>query len=297
MKPEPADSADPAAEVYKIFTVLGGTALQQKGITSGLDAMRFNRQLRRHHVVERLENNHLFAEPRPEGRIDKMPNEAYDGICSDKVSRQFSVLIFVVLTGLVLSILSDRGSFFVWQDPLSDLGALRTVNGDLNVVPRTIFDLSMTISGLLMLRLYSFLSTDGGLLHAGAKRAMTFAGGIGFFMLLMPYDVDLAVHEIGASLVFATLWGMPVLFSVELKRASLTGRALIAQVVLQGTVLPYAILFVADMPGEVVAQKFAVIGLMFAVWYTAKSAKGRTERSAGYERQVRSAAREDARES
>lgn len=249
-----------------------------------MSVMRPTKQMHQLHGAETAGNIRNSAEPRSDAEKYFGADEVEYGLCPREISRQLSILIIVTLAGLVLSILSDRGSFFVWQDPLSDLGALRTVNGQLNVVPRTIFDFTMTISGILMFRVYSLLSIDINLQHAVMKRIMTFAGGIGFFMLLMPYDVDLAVHEVGASLVFATLWGMTVLFSVELRRASLTTRALLAQVVLQGTVLPYAVLFVADMPSEVIAQKFAVAGMMFALWYTGSSGRWSLERRAEYGR-------------
>ncbi len=243
--------------------------------------MKIISQLRQHHSDEEAGKIRLSNEFQERGWNDRISDDACF-LCSGEVSKEFSILIIVVLTGLVLSILSDTGSFYVWRDPLSDLGALRTIDGELNVVPRTIFDLTMTMSGLIMFRIYSLLSADCRLRFAAVKRAMAFAGGVGFFMLLMPYDVDLGVHEAGASLVFATLWGMTVLFSVELKQTSSAGRALLAQVVLQGTVLPYAILFAADIPSEVVAQKFAVIGLMFSVWYTTGSGHAGIIRSTEY---------------
>lgn len=192
-------------------------------------------------------------------------------VCSPGVCRQFSLLILVVFAGLVISMELDRGAFFLWEDPLSDLGAFMTVNATLNVLPRIVFDAAMTVSGLLMLRIYSGFSADELLRHRRFKEVMTFLCGVGFFMVLMPYDVNLAVHEAGASLIFGMLWGMTVLFSVELGQMSLVAGSVLSQLVLQGTVLPYAYLFAAGIPGEVVAQKFAVIGLMFSVWLTTRT--------------------------
>lgn len=199
------------------------------------------------------------------------PDRAGPVVCSPEVSGQFSLLILVVFVGLVLSMEFDRRAFFIWQDPLSDLGAFMTVNGSVNMIPRTVFDLAMTISGLLMLKICAIFSSDGPLRHAGIKRVMAFICSIGFFMVLMPYDVSLAVHEIGASLVFGMLWGMTVLFSIELKQASFLIATVLSQLVLQATVLPYAFMFAAGIPAEVAAQKFAVVGLMFSVWYTTRA--------------------------
>ncbi len=210
-------------------------------------------------------------------------NASASPVCSPGISRQFSLLILVVFSGLIISMELDRGAFFIWQDPLSDLGAFMTVNETVNVLPRLVFDAAMTVSGLLMLRICSSFAAEELLRHRRVKQVMAFLCCVGFFMVLMPYDVNLLFHEIGASLVFGMMWGITVLFSVELKQASLTAESIFSQLVLQGTVLPYAYMFAARIPGEVVAQKFAVIGLMLSVWYTTRFRGGKRFLSRGTE--------------
>lgn len=182
------------------------------------------------------------------------------------VSRQLSFLIVWIFGGIVISMLLYKGTFLVFQYPLSDLGAFMTETGGFNVLPRIVFDLTMTVAGLLMLGIFSAFSAEKHLRHGLAKRAMAIVCALGFFIVLMPYDINLGVHEVGASLVFGILWGLTVLFSVELKQIGKWKLSLASEVVLQATVLPYAFMFVAGIPAEVAAQKIAVVGLMTAIW-------------------------------
>ncbi len=198
------------------------------------------------------------------GKTDSLPL-----ISTRTISSRFSLLVLVASIGLVLCVATYHGPFLMWQYPLSDLGDMLTESGIPNVLTRRIFDLTMLTSGSLMVTIHSLFSADIPIMHIKAKRVMTFVCSIGFFMLLMPYDLDPTFHEIGGTLLFSMLWGMSVLFSVELNRAFKV-RSVVSQVILQATVLPYAFLFVMQIPSEVVAQKFAVVGLVFAVWLTTR---------------------------
>lgn len=200
------------------------------------------------------------------GANEAVRNGPRSVICTTAVSKQLSFMIVWVLCGLFVSIILYHGTFLIWDYPLSDLGAQLTVSDKLNVVTRIVFDLTMTLSGILMIRIFALLSNDIRVRHGRIKAWMTFVCAAGFFMLLMPYDVNLAIHEIGASLVFGMLWGLTIMFSLELKSVGHWKRALASQVVLQGSVLPYAFLFAVGIPAEVAAQKIAVVGLMVAVW-------------------------------
>lgn len=189
-------------------------------------------------------------------------------ICTPDISRKFSYLIIDTGIGLILSIIVYHGFFYFWKYPLSDLGALKTENVDSNIYARTVFDLTIVLSGMLMLSICYSFSDDILLSHIELKIILTFICAIGFFILITPDDFSNPIHEVGAALVFAMLWGLIILFSVELNNASLTTMVIVSQLLLPGTVLTYAFLFVINIPAEEAVQKFAVEGLMMDLWLT-----------------------------
>lgn len=191
-------------------------------------------------------------------------------VCTPQSSKLFSLLIFINCLGSGLAIISYRSDFLLFKFPLSALGTVYTEYGRINLVPRFIFDVTMMSSGFLMTRIYSDFAQSFYLYHAGPKRVLAAIGAVGFFVLMFPYDVNDRLHEVGATLVFGSLWSLTVRFSLDLKQSFSRTRFLISQIVLQATVLPYVGMFIIHAHPYEAAQKFAVTGLMIALWLTTR---------------------------
>ncbi len=188
-----------------------------------------------------------------------------------KISRRFSIFILCTCLGVTLSIIAYKGPFLVWQYQLSDLGEPLTENGNPNVLARAIFDATMLTSGILMATMYSLFSSDKSSSHSGSKKVISLASAAGFLLLILPYNYYEWLHIIGGVSVFGMFWAFVVLRSIELNHSHRKSKAIISQVILQPTVVPYAVLFALQEPAEIVAQKFAVVGLVLAVWLTTRA--------------------------
>lgn len=225
----------------------------------------------------------ILSQTNPEKTSRESTSEFHSTTSTQKTSRQFLILIFLLLLGLIASIITYRGPFQIWKYPLSDLGTLHTVNNKPNIWSRYIFDLTMIVSGFLMIRICTAFSNNPGLRHYRLKSVLTFICAIGFFILIFPYDISDAVHEAGATLVFGSFWILIVEFTLELKHLFSVSVFWMAQLVLQGTVLPYAALFAIGSPIRDVVQKIAVAGLMFSLWMTTKQPSHAQAGKRGYE--------------
>lgn len=188
-----------------------------------------------------------------------------------KISRRFSVFVLCICLGLILSVITYKGRFLVWQYQLSDLGEPLTENGSPNVLARAIFDATMLTSGILMATIYSLFSSDKLSSHRTAKRVISITSAGGFFLLILPYNFYEWLHIVGGVFAFGMFWAFVVLRSIELNHSQHRLKAIATQVILQPTVVPYAVLFVLQEPTEIIAQKFAVIGLVVAVWLTTRA--------------------------
>lgn len=192
-----------------------------------------------------------------------------------KISRRFSIFVLCICLGLVLSVITYKGPFYFWQYQLSDLGEPLTENGIPNVLARIIFDTTMLTSGILMVTIFSLFSFDKSSSHKTAKRVISLTSAAGFFLLILPYNFYEWWHITGGVFAFGMLWVFVVLRSIELNRSHHRLKAIISQAILQPTVVPYAVLFVLQQPAEIVAQKFAVLGLVVAVWLTTRASDSR----------------------
>lgn len=160
------------------------------------------------------------SEPVSPQNLSPKKSQSHQPPCTPSISRLFSILIFCIGTGLFLSIISYNGIFHFWRYPLSNLGTLKTVNGNINIWARSFFDLTMIVAGFYMFRISRLFFADPNLNFLGIKTIMTSMSSLGFFILLTPYDLSNIIHEIGAALVFGTLWGLTILFSIELFKSA-----------------------------------------------------------------------------
>ncbi len=160
-----------------------------------------------------------------------------------------------------------REPFRFWQYPLSDLGATQTEHGLSNVPSIIFFDAGMIVSSLMMLAVSARFAVST-VEHRMAKRALTFLTGMGFLVIMFPYNINDGIHMTGGGAVFGGLWGLTLLLSLELRKRIGLARFWLIQLVLQGTILPYAALFMLGKPIKQAFQKPAVLGLMLALSLT-----------------------------
>lgn len=205
------------------------------------------------------------------------------------VARRLSIIIAIVLGGITLGIIFYRQPFKLFHYPLSNLGATRSPAGLANVPSIVFFDSSMILSGILMFSISArFGASDVD--HLLPKRGLTLLSGVGFFVIIFPYNINDPIHMAGGAALFGGLWGLTVLLLLELRRPIGTLRFTLLQLLLQGTILPYAALVMINLPIKQAFQKPAVLGLMaslrIAMWLGERTgAKRVTTRTPGRLRQ------------
>jgi len=69
----------------------------------------------------------------------------------------------------------------------------------------------------------------------------------------------------GAALFVAAIWALGTLLLIEAWKSTNRERNILLQILLQSTVIGYAVTFFADLPVKNIAQKFAVFGLIIVL--------------------------------
>ncbi len=188
-------------------------------------------------------------------------------IVTPAIRRQLSIVMTILIAAITLGVVFYREPFRFWKYPLSDLGATVTEHGFSNIFSILFFDSGMILSGLIMFSISSRFAASK-VEHRRIKRGLTFLCGIGFFVIIFPYNINDTIHMTGGGAVFGSLWGLTVLFLLELRHSVGWLRFWALQLPLQGTILPYAALFMAGLPIKQVFQKPAVVGLMLTLGLT-----------------------------
>ena len=178
-------------------------------------------------------------------------------LLSFKVSMLVGLLLIIFISG----ILTYPEKFHFREDALSYLGEIYLKNGKPNIYSFIIF-----AAGMIGCSLLSFsISHD----TAGYKPHIFFKiAGVGFALLAVPGDISNLVHSLGGAISVGSLWFFSALSLNDLYKKSKSLRILLYQLILQGSVLPYAFLYFAISPYRQYAQKFAVIGLMIILTVT-----------------------------
>ena len=197
----------------------------------------------------------------------------HNRIVTATIRRRLFVVIGVLASCLTLGVLFYREPFRIWQYPLSDLGATQTEHGLSNIPSIIFFDAGMIVSSLLMLAVSSRFAVST-VEHRMLKRVLTFLTGVGFLVIMFPYNINDSIHMTGGAAVFGGLWGFTLLLSLELRRRIGRARFWLIQLILQGTILPYAALFMIGKPIKQAFQKPAVLGLMMALSLTLSFRRG-----------------------
>lgn len=180
------------------------------------------------------------------------------------INQLFSTIILINLAALVISMYTYGEKFLFWKYAFSYLGGINTVNGKPNYLSAVIFVASMIASGILCLQI---LSATGRKRNPGHKAGRFFLKTCtaGYFTIIVPYDVLDIVHVAGSAAVFGGLWFFINILLWEIRKNGEKGKFLLFQLLLQGTILPYAFLYVINSPLRETAQKFAIAGLMLAL--------------------------------
>ena len=131
-----------------------------------------------------------------------------------------------------------------------------------NTMSWLIFSCGMILCSILCFYISSLLRDEDEMEHLRFKRYLFLICGIGYLIILMPYNINNSIHAIGAALIFCMLWILTVILLKELSHRIENYKLLFYHLVLQGTVLPYAFFYFIKSPIQKQVQKFAVIGLM-----------------------------------
>ena len=182
-----------------------------------------------------------------------------------KINKFLTYLLSLNILVFTLGMITYGERYQFWEDALSYLGGTKTLAGNPNILSWLIFSFGMILSGILCLYIWFLLNGVDEMEHSKFKRYLFLVCGIGYFIMIMPHDINNSIHVIGAAIVFGMLWLYTVILLRELNHRIEHYKILIFHLILQGTVLPYAFLYFIDSPVQVQCQKFAVAGLMLAL--------------------------------
>ena len=181
------------------------------------------------------------------------------------ISRIFFSISLIIPITLVLALALYREPFFLLRDAFSELGETLTSQGRSNTIPRLIFSVGWLICSVLMVQISYRYGKRPAMKNATFKRWLAMFGGIGFLVAITPNDVNHIVHSIGMGLVVGVTYVFGVLFLIELRTEVGAPNFLWLMLLLQTTVLTYAVAFFLNASIKQAAQKLCVIGLLLVV--------------------------------
>jgi len=182
-----------------------------------------------------------------------------------KISRLFNLLMVIIIVSFSLGMIMYSDSFSFWNSPFSDLGITVAPNGKSNIISLIIFAAGMILTGITFLRIAMEFKSDKEIIRSELKASLSTLGGIGCFVFTFPHNINDNVHMIGAACFVAALWSIGTLLLIETRKTISKNLNILLQLVLQITVIGYAICYFADLPIKNIAQKFAIMGLIISV--------------------------------
>jgi len=172
-----------------------------------------------------------------------------------ELNRYINYLLGITIVTFILGAITYGEPFSFYDHAYSHLGRIRTQNGNPNTTAFIIFTISLLISAFICFRIEKIL-------NGGSRHWLFTLCGTGYLVMLFPCDILNPVHAVGAALVIASLWFFTNIRLFHLIPHTGVLRFVVYQLILQGTVLPYAFMYVFDIPARHLAQKFALIGLI-----------------------------------
>lgn len=174
------------------------------------------------------------------------------------VNRELNTLFGVTLAVCVLGMLTYGEKVEFRDHAVSHFGRLYTRGGYPNYLSLLIFALGMTASSMICFHVSRHLEKPF------YQRLFRLCGA-GYILLIVPCDLYNPLHALGGAMVVGSLWFFTVYSLHDLYRKIPKVRFFLYQLILQGTVLPYAFLYAAGSPDKQLAQKFALAGLILVL--------------------------------
>ncbi|MCF8226684.1 MAG: hypothetical protein K9J30_12475 [Bacteroidales bacterium] len=176
----------------------------------------------------------------------------------EDLNRWLSYLLITTAATFLLGILAFGEPFSLSEHAFSYLGMINTPNGNPNGPGLFIFSTGILISSYICFRLNSIL-------HGGYSHNLFRICGIGYLVMLVPCDLFNPVHMVGAAMVFASLWFFTNIRLMHLIPFIGWLKFIFYQLILQGSVLPYAYLYAVNSPDKQFVQKIALFGLILVL--------------------------------
>ena len=101
--------------------------------------------------------------------------------------------------------------------------------------------------------------------HREWKALLSIVAAAGFVIGIFPRGRFHYVHMFGCALMVGALWFLGNVFTIELRDAGKSRAVLLVQLVLQLTVLPYAVSYALEADSRQALQKLAIIGLFVSL--------------------------------
>ncbi len=179
-----------------------------------------------------------------------------------EINKLLTYFLCLNVTAFILGMITYGEKFLFWEYALSFIGGTITVTGIPNTASWLIFSCGMILCSILCFYISFLLRGENEMKHQKFKQYLFLICGIGYLIILMPYNINNNIHAIGAGLIFGMLWLITVVLITELNQYIKNYKILLYHLLLQGTVLPYAFLYFIHSPLQKQVQKIAVVGLM-----------------------------------
>jgi hypothetical protein len=190
------------------------------------------------------------------GKLEALPS--YDQF----VRNLFPVISATIVLTYALGILAYGEAFLFSEYAISDLGATVTKHGRPNLNARIVMTIGMLICSFMMLRIGLHYGQSRSLRNQRFKRLVAVLCAGGFFLFTCPLNVNYVVHSIGAGLIIGCLYLFDNCFLFEQR---LLMPALVfwgSQLILQATVLTYAVAYITTAAIKQISQKCCIAGLL-----------------------------------
>ncbi|MGB4293332.1 MAG: hypothetical protein WBJ37_10695 [Bacteroidales bacterium] len=175
-----------------------------------------------------------------------------------EANRYFNYLLLSIIFVFIAGIVTYGEKFRFWEYAYSYIGMYRTPGGNPNTTSFLIFIAGSLFNSFICFKIKS-------LFEKKLYQFLFAICGTGFILLTLPCDILNPIHSTGGAMVFGSLWIFSHLGIYDIYHSGKSQKALVYFVLLNITVLPYAYLYFFNSPHQLIAQKPAIIGLVFTV--------------------------------
>jgi hypothetical membrane protein len=203
------------------------------------------------------------------------------GNCEAPPARQhkhFLTLLAINTATCVVATLLYPEKYVIAQHALSDFGATVTRDQLLpNPIAPWVFGVGMVVSAVWMFGMPAKL--DEGEHRRSLMVRMAQLCAIGFLFMVAPHNLPLTrpIHMTGGACIFFSLWAFAVHYLVACRRNGQRLLFLVGMLILQASVLFYAVLFVVDSPAKQAAQAIALVGVILPLLFATRAVSHASE--------------------